>query len=190
VLLGDLENWNASFWKNENAGESRIKFFITLVTTVTAGLEALHQYGRPVPGLAPVALVGLLLFGFVTFTRMVRRNQVTDEYKEWGAEIRRQLLGDTLFESIYGLERQQPSLRGLWNGGLATMMLFMNAMLAAALIGVLATHAEVAAPWLFGAIAFACAVWAQRMFMIARHDAASRAYARREAVRRAAGSRA
>ncbi len=198
LLLQDLKTWNDSFWKNEGAGESRIKFYITLVTAVGGGLGALSQYGMKEGGnpalvevsreLVPVALVGLLLFGFVTFTRMVRRNQVTDEYKEWGDQIRRHVLGDALFERIYALKPKEPKLRDLWNGGLASMMLFMNALVAGILVGcLLDPDYGIETAWVGGLFGFAAMVWAQRWFLRRRHEKARKDYKDRDGLRKAAG---
>lgn len=42
LLLADLEYIRASFWKNEDIGEKRFGFFVTVVTAVVAGLVALY----------------------------------------------------------------------------------------------------------------------------------------------------
>lgn len=177
LLLADLRSWNESFWKNEDAGERRIRFYITLVTAVLAGLGTLYEVGlREGPGFEeiPIGLGALLLFGLVTFFRMVRRNQVTDEYKEWGDEIRRHVLGEPLFEGIYGIERRRPRSRSLWNGGLTSMMLVMNGAVAGVLAGVLLSSAGLATAWAGGAIVLVLACWAQRVFERWRCDLAAR----------------
>lgn len=40
-LLSELRYLQETFWKNEAAGETRVNYFITLVTAVLAGLVAL-----------------------------------------------------------------------------------------------------------------------------------------------------
>ena len=41
LLLADYKYFGESFWKNEEIGETRVRFFITLVTAVLAALAAL-----------------------------------------------------------------------------------------------------------------------------------------------------
>jgi len=93
LFLADLERFEASIWKNEEIGEKRFEFFITLVTAVTAGLVALWTSERVIqpkdlPRLTAVALLTLLVFGIVSFWRMVHRDRVTSEYKRTTYEIR------------------------------------------------------------------------------------------------------
>lgn len=81
-LLEEYGHFAGSFWRNEEVGEKRVNFFITLVTAVIAGLVALATKIKvDVYPLAVFALIGLLFFGIVTLNRMIKRNQVTDEYK-------------------------------------------------------------------------------------------------------------
>jgi hypothetical protein len=41
-LLAELEHFGQSLWRNEEVGEKRFNFFLTLVTAVISGLVALH----------------------------------------------------------------------------------------------------------------------------------------------------
>lgn len=81
-LLEEYRHFTNSFWRNEEVGEKRVNFFITLVTAVMAGLVALatktEVYVYPI---AVFALAGLLFFGRITLKRMIQRDTVTDEYK-------------------------------------------------------------------------------------------------------------
>ena len=81
-LLEEYRHFANSFWRNEEVGEKRVNFFITLVTAVMAGLVALatktEVYVYPI---AVFALAGLLFFGRTTLRRMIQRDTVTDEYK-------------------------------------------------------------------------------------------------------------
>lgn len=86
-LLAEYRYFTDSLWRNEEGGEKRVQFFITLVTAVFAGLVALI---KPQSGevraeatypLAAGALAALLVIGYVTLKRMRHRNRVTDDYK-------------------------------------------------------------------------------------------------------------
>lgn len=139
LLLRDFEYSSQSFWKNEELGERRVQFLITLVTAVMAGLGALYGYsvetvrmtgvtaeaaedaaGHTVGWVAIPALIGLLVIGFVTFLRMVNRDKVTDDYKERSDQIRRVVLGDLVHFWLYEPEElknveqgKPPSVPGL-----------------------------------------------------------------------------
>lgn len=125
LLRRDYDYWAECFWKNEESGERRLQFLITLVTAVMAGLGALFGYvvaaGRSAtPALtmdqavgeaadvvlrvAIPALGGLLLVGIVTFLRMVHRDRVTDDYKERLDQLRRTVYGDLRASWLYDPE--------------------------------------------------------------------------------------
>jgi hypothetical protein len=98
-LLAELEHFGDSLWRNEEVGEKRFNFFLTLVTAVAGGLVALHTQEKPaLSGVARLqitegALAGLLILGMMTFIRMLHRNRVTDEYKKTLTYIRGKLAG-------------------------------------------------------------------------------------------------
>ncbi len=86
LFLADLDRFEESIWKNEAIGEKRFEFFMTLLTAVTAGLIALGTSERRIDPkdltrLTEVALLTLLVFGIISFWRMVHRDRVTSGYK-------------------------------------------------------------------------------------------------------------
>jgi hypothetical protein len=91
-LIAEYTHMADSLLRNEEQGETRATFFVTLVgivgTVLVTGFEnnaiarALHDHIRFV-------LTLLLAFGAVTFFRIVRRNIVTDEYLRALAGLRR-----------------------------------------------------------------------------------------------------
>jgi hypothetical protein len=94
IFLKDLEIFEESIRKNEEIGEKRFEFFLTLVTAVAAGLIALWTSDRArdpkdVQPLTEAALLALLAFGLISFWRMVHRDKVTVEYKRTTHDIRR-----------------------------------------------------------------------------------------------------
>jgi hypothetical protein len=121
ALLAELANWSDGFWRNEEGGERRLQFFITLLTAVMSGLVAFHQFlsgdkspGAPDPDrivvlVARPALAGLLVIGVVTFMRLVRRHHVTDEYKERAARVREYVFGSRLCSWFYPSGRRLKS---------------------------------------------------------------------------------
>ncbi len=143
LLNSDLERLNQSFWRNEELGETRVRFFVGLVTAVISALVALATVKRGqneeflVPGLdfwalALFALISLLLIGLLTFWRMVRRNCVTDHYKEAMDDIRRQFthIGLPPYDPIKAKCVSYPAKRG----GLADFMAIIIGLIVAALV--------------------------------------------------------
>ena len=93
-LMADYKYLCDSFWKNEETGERRVQFFITLVTAVLAAIATLLAKATTrddyysLYAISIFALFGLIVFGFVTLLRILKRNEVTDGYKRDLDEIR------------------------------------------------------------------------------------------------------
>jgi hypothetical protein len=95
LLLADLEHFGESIWKNEEIGEKRFNFFVTLITAVAGGLVALwsndklsENVGDLLPGLTRYACLALLIFGLGTYFRMLHRDRVTEGFKRTTRYIR------------------------------------------------------------------------------------------------------
>lgn len=150
ILKADFKYFAEAFWKNESGGETRVQFFITLVTAVISALVALatavevtFESGNPAePGatswidlgkitwIAVFALGSLLLLGLTTFFRIVRRNCVTDEYKAASDYIRRTYALPVL--QTYDPFRK-PTSKKPWFGGLAHLVAVLNSIILGAL---------------------------------------------------------
>lgn len=134
LLLAEYKFFTDSFWKNEELGERRVNFFITVTTAVLAAVVALVTSEHAgfsddhVCQIATVALFGALAFGFVTYLRMLRRNQVTDEYKDIINHLRQELRKRSSTLAEYDLPFNTPSIR-LFRGGLADTVSVMNAII-------------------------------------------------------------
>lgn len=94
-FLAELEHFEESIWRNEEVGEKRFNFFMTLVTAVAGGLIVLwtsdkvsDDIGDRLPTLTWQACLALLLFGLVSYRRMIHRDRVTAEYKQTTNYIR------------------------------------------------------------------------------------------------------
>ena len=76
ILFAEYSFFTNSFWKNEEVGERRVNFFITLATAVLAGMVALmtsqHHGLTPeqVQQIGTGALSCVFIFGLITFLRM------------------------------------------------------------------------------------------------------------------------
>ncbi|MGB8701800.1 MAG: hypothetical protein WCD18_20485 [Thermosynechococcaceae cyanobacterium] len=95
-LIADFEHFGDSFWRNEEVGEKRFNYFLTLVSAVLAGLVTLHtsnnsSVSQALRSITNASLGGLCIFGFVTYLRMLKRNSVTDEYKNALKNIRKKI---------------------------------------------------------------------------------------------------
>jgi ADP-ribose pyrophosphatase YjhB (NUDIX family) len=98
LLFQDFRYLSEAFWKYEQAGETRVNWFIGITTAVIGGLVTLttQQYGRKGPQLRLVIIGGLLalfVFGLVTLFRLATRNKNTDMCKR-GLDAIRQSIKD------------------------------------------------------------------------------------------------
>jgi len=86
LLLKDYDYLADSFWKNEQMGETRVNWFITIVTAVSGGLVTLattehDPKDQSLSLIISVSSLFLLALGFTTLLRMMKRNETTDGYK-------------------------------------------------------------------------------------------------------------
>jgi len=140
-LLKDLEHFGESFLRNEELGEKRLEFFITLVTAVAGGLVVLYtakdslvQHDQ-LPVVTSGALATLLLLGFITYARILHRNRVTDQYQDTLRYVRRKVL--TLHPELESYIVPSRIRGGRWErfrGGLAETVGALNAILLFALL--------------------------------------------------------
>ncbi|UCF04548.1 MAG: hypothetical protein JSV33_11515 [bacterium] len=136
LLLADLSHFGESLWRNEEVGEKRFNFFLTLLTAVVAGLVALHTQGKDsltdkmLKDVTNVAIAGLFLLGILTYLRTLRRNRVSDQFQRTLKHIRETLRVPD--QAIEGYQTPQPLNEGRWGwfrGGLAETTGAMNALL-------------------------------------------------------------
>ncbi len=106
LMLADLVRFEEAVWKNEEIGEKRFNFFMTLLTAAAAGLVALwaterankEEFQKSLTLLTQYAAFTLLIFGLVSYRRMVHRDKVTAEYKKTANGIRR------TYRSVFGAD--------------------------------------------------------------------------------------
>jgi hypothetical protein len=146
LLIKDLELFEASIWRNEETGEKRFNFFITLVTTVIGGLAVLwaskelkadHATLKQITWQASLAL---MVFGLLSFRRMMHRDRVTAEYKKTTRYIRNMyrdsFAGTHPLFNQYQVPRERPKesalrarLRRIFQGGYTPSLALMNGFL-------------------------------------------------------------
>jgi hypothetical protein len=146
-LLAEYQSHRDAFWHNEELGERRVDFFITLTTAVTAAL-AIREKGILASGskVDPIFFYGLgavLLFGFVTLVRIVRRNLVGHEHLRAIGRIRRYFADrdPQILRHLYYKPYDDRPQRGKgWNelfsmgtGGLVETVSLVNSLIVAAL---------------------------------------------------------
>ncbi|UCG12246.1 MAG: hypothetical protein JSU72_17375 [Deltaproteobacteria bacterium] len=146
-LLAEYQSHRDAFWHNEELGESRLNFFVTLTTAVIAAL-AVRERGFLVSGgeVDPIFFYGLgavLLFGVVTLVRIIRRNLVSHEYLRANARIRRYFTDrdqEILRHLYYKPWDDRPQRKKEWNqifslgtGGLVETIALVNSLIVAAL---------------------------------------------------------
>ncbi|MDX1407110.1 MAG: NUDIX domain-containing protein, partial [Saprospiraceae bacterium] len=136
LLLAEYQHFSESLWRNEEIGEKRVSYFVTLVTAVLSGLIALDvtvlENKLNLKNLIVAFLIILLVVGILTFLRMLRRNRVTDEYIDIIKYLREEMRVRSFSLSDYQITFRKP--KTLLRGGLAEMVAALNALIVAALI--------------------------------------------------------
>lgn len=143
-LLEEYKHLSALLRQNEDAGDKRITFLLSLTTAVGSGLAVLasKETGLAIENLlkvANVALAVLLALGVVTLRRVHKRNMTTDSYKKSMDDIRSmftasdsRLLGYNPFPTKASNELSWKDHRIL-KGGLLTITCLLNSLFIAAL---------------------------------------------------------
>jgi dihydroneopterin triphosphate diphosphatase len=141
LLLAEHRYFSDSFWKNEQIGETRVNWFIGIVTAGAAGLVSLSSSqsrpsGEPFRLILVGVLFGLLAFGFITLLRIIKRNIVTDGYKRDTDAIRELFSdhfdGDHILLNYSPLRNEKKGMaKGLSRklGGLSHTVLTINSLL-------------------------------------------------------------
>lgn len=142
-LLAEYQNVAESFWKNEQTGETRVNWFIGIVTAGAGGLIGLasaehRPHGEPLRLIYLAALVALLCFGIVTLFRMIIRNKNTDGFKKDAQRIRKLFkdrLDDAGILENYDSFGRKNSDKGVVRtfGGLAHTVSTINSLIVAGL---------------------------------------------------------
>jgi hypothetical protein len=150
MLLKEYDSLSESIWRNEATGETRVNWFLGIVTFGLGGsLKLISADGFARKGLSEfVALAGLLAlvaFGVVTLFRIVRRDKRTDAMIESLDEIRRifrrhfdekeilaeyQPFGRPVDKLAVGKRERRPF------GGLADLILTINSVLVGIFTGI------------------------------------------------------
>lgn len=137
LLIADLEHFGDSLWRNEEVGEKRFSFFIALVTAVIGGLVALVTSANSPPpemmkDIEGIVLFALLIFGLLTYLRMVQRNHVTDEYQRTLTYIRDRFVSLCPEIDSYKVPVTHTTLWSKWlKGGYAETIGVINSLLLA-----------------------------------------------------------
>ncbi|MFW6089678.1 MAG: hypothetical protein ACODAB_07990 [Gemmatimonadota bacterium] len=188
LLVADLNHFGESMFHNENVGEKRFAFFVTLVTAVGAGLVGLAGAEEVSDALFRTAAAGatasLLVLGFFSYLRMVHRNRVTDEYQRTLGYLRRKYVDLCPELAPYSVPDRRPTRAGKWlRGGYAETMAAIEGLLA---VGFLMLVLDVG---LALAVAVGAAVTAGLWIAAADRDKGDRELAGRELTARDAAAR-
>jgi len=148
LLLEEYRAFTNSLEKSEQSGETRVNWFIGIITAGVGGLVKIFSDGK-IQGwslrlITAAALLALLVFGIVTLFRIIKRNKKTDELIHELDKIRdlfRKHFDPTLLGDHRPFNRTLDSQDSLhWGrafGGLADLVLTINSLLAAALVATL-----------------------------------------------------
>jgi hypothetical protein len=145
LLLEEYKAFSQSLENSEQAGETRVNWFIGIVTAGVGGLAKIFADGKTTGWSLRVIVIagvaGLLAFGCVTLCRLIKRNQRTDELIHELRNIRRTFRGKPasgLLKNHYPFGEKPESDENLPRertfGGLADLVLTINSLLIAALV--------------------------------------------------------
>ncbi len=183
-VLTEYQSHREAFWKSEELGERRVNFFISLTTAILAAL-AIREKGILAPGdrVDPIFFYGLgalVLFGFVTLMRIIRRNLVSHEQLRALGRIRKyfvdrdQQIKDYLF---YEPCDDRPQRKKEWNqifslgtGGLAETVALVNSLIVASIIALFVYSQHGWIVGLFGIGAFITAWVLQFIYVKYRYE--------------------
>ncbi len=138
LLLEDYRILADTLWKNEQTGETRVNWYIGIVTATVGGLVGLtsSEHRPPAASLRLIFLasfLALLTFGIVTLLRIMKRNATTDGYKKDSEAIRQMFQEHFNHERIlsvyspFGGSDNKGVARKF--GGLAHTVLMINSLL-------------------------------------------------------------
>jgi hypothetical protein len=147
LFLAEYQHMAESFLDNEELGERRVNFFITLTAAVPTALIAIlrNEISLKNGTVSPIffiGLVALLLFGVSTLVRVIRRNLQTDKYLQALAAIRKYFVAEDNVEALkylrfnpYGEEprHERHKIFSLGTGGLVEMAALINCLIIVAL---------------------------------------------------------
>jgi putative (di)nucleoside polyphosphate hydrolase len=141
LLLAEYAHFGDAIFKNEEIGERRIEFFLTIATATLGGVillltsEHMSLSAHAVRRMALAALLALFLMGVMTFCRILQRDFVTGEYKRIQRYLREQLRRRSVSLDEYGLPFARPRQK-LLRGGMALTTAIMNSLVLAFIIAV------------------------------------------------------
>ena len=192
LLLEDYRYFTDSFWKNEQTGETRVNWYIGIVTAAAGGLVGLtsaehRPHGEPLRLIFVASLFALLVFGIITLLRIVKRNKATDGYKR-GIDVVREMFtdhfdGDHILLHYYPFRKKKKAsgksvTRRL--GGLTHTVLTINSLLLAGLAAALvfplhsdALSRQLSSTYIAATVAFVLA-FAGQFFWVKRTEKTAR----------------
>lgn len=141
-ILAEYVHLSESLLRNEESGEKRAAFFVTLVGASGGILGFLFGEKAQLPLhqiflVAAVVAAALLCFGFLTVRRLIQRDLVTEEIKLSLRTLRRLFLTKKEAEALpnsffapYGkLKSRSVKVFSIGNGGWLQTVAFVNALL-------------------------------------------------------------
>ena len=156
LLLAEYDHFGDGIFKNEEIGERRIEFFLTIATATLGGVVLLltakevKLSNDDVRKVALAALLTLFVIGLVTFLRILQRDRVTDEYKAIQRYLREQLRQRSPALTEYALPFIKTRRHKLLRGGIALTMAMINSVVLAFIAAVWAADSRHIAAFTIG----------------------------------------
>lgn len=144
LLIQEYSHFADSLWKNEELGEKRATALFALAGILATLVGAVISQKPGVEGWAAIAsaLAVLLLFGHVTFVRIIKRNIDADDYKEalalvrrWFVEKQPDIRSYLYFDPWELIPKREVSPKELGTGGWLQTVILLNSLVGGVTIG-------------------------------------------------------
>lgn len=163
-LIAEYNQLSEAFLNNEELGERRVNFFITLTTAVIGAFVAIWKVSdvKVDKIFFLFGLFALLLFGIISLVRIIRRNLATDKYLRALGRIRRYFADEDpkkkpfLLFPLYddkSRKTEWKDIKSFGTGGLVEMVEFINIVIFVAIIA-LALYIRSIPKWIIALSAF------------------------------------
>jgi 8-oxo-dGTP pyrophosphatase MutT (NUDIX family) len=184
-LLEEYKSLSKALEVNEEIGETRVNWLIGIVTAVLGGVVAMATAEkaslpeRTRETIAICFLLGLLILGYITLRRILKRNATTDGFKKDLRRIRdifrdhydpnRVLIG---YQGFAGGGSRKKKKAGRKYGGLADLVSALNSLIIAVLAATMSSFKgdSLTDTAVVGVAAFVLSALAQRLYVQASHQ--------------------
>jgi hypothetical protein len=199
-LLEEYRSLSTTLLTNEEVGETRVNWLIGIVTAVIGGLVAMVTaekrgvFENSLQLIVIGILLGLLILGLITLSRILKRNATTDGLIKDIKRIRE------IFRDYYDPDSVLLNYRAFGPppgrsdkkedrkfGGLADLVSALNSLVIAAIAGAILFSLSTGLSWTGAAAAFCLSLWLHRRYVRKKHQESKEELRSKKPFKRAGG---